>query len=147
MAKRFRGSRRRTLSSLTVVALLALAVGVSQGLAGARGSGQATAPIQYRNANCGFDTGAKFVGKARLTRSGSTLTIKVSLNGADPGHYTVYLYDGECSQLENLGKLKVDSSGSGSKVFTTCCYSKGQFFVTPHNDDNNNYNDSLIVTV
>ena len=58
MAKRFRWGKRRTLStSVTVIALLALAFGVTQGIAGS-GDGQ-TAPVQYHNSNCGFDAGKR----------------------------------------------------------------------------------------
>jgi hypothetical protein len=147
MVKRFRWGKRRTLStSVTVIALLGLAFGVTQGIAGS-GDGQ-TAPVQYHNSNCGVDTGKRFIGTAKFTlSSGGTLTVKVKLSGADPGRYYLDLYDGECTFLENIGKFKVDAGGSGSKVSATCCYSSGEFFVDARNADTGDDNDSLIVNV
>ncbi len=147
MAKRFRWGKRRTLStSVTVIALLALAVGVTQGIAGS-GDGQ-TAPVQHNNANCGFDAGKRVhrdgEGHAHL---GGTLTVKVQLSGADAGSYHLDLYGKECTFLETIGKFKVDASGSGSKVSATCCYSSGEYFVDARNTDTDTANDSLIVSL
>ncbi len=146
MGKKLSWSKRRTLSSVTAVGLLALALGVSQGVAGS-GEGQ-TAPVQYHNSNCGVDTGKRFIGSANFSLAADgTLTVKVKLGGADPGRYYLDLYDGTCTFQETIGKFKVDASGSGSKVSQTCCYSRGDYFVDAFNADTGLDNDSLIVSL
>jgi hypothetical protein len=152
MRRQLTTNRRRWVLGTLVAAILVLAVGASQGLAGASDKGQATAPVQYHNSNCGIDTGKRVIGKARFTLSGDgTLTVKVQLSGADPGKYHLDLYagDGSCDFLENIGKFKVDSSGSGSKVSQTCCYSSGSYFVDAENQTTSGQddNDSLIVSL
>jgi len=131
-----------------VVAILGLALGASQGLAGAAGNDTtATARIQKHNGHCGRDTGKPFIGKARLTLAADgTLSIKVQLGGADPGVYDIDVFagDGSCGFIEIIDQMKVDSSGHGSKVVQTCCYSRGLYFVDLFNVDEDVANDSLI---
>jgi hypothetical protein len=76
MATRFT-IRRLWPSSVLAAAVLALAVGASQGLARSHGNGSATAPIQYHNGSCGQDTGKRFIGTAKFTLKGTTLTVSV----------------------------------------------------------------------
>jgi hypothetical protein len=151
MRRRLTTNRRRWVSGTLVAAILALAVGASQGLAGAAGIGTtATARVQLHNQTCfSVDTGRPFIGKARFTLSGDgALAVKVTLNGAEPGLYEVLFYEeipGVCFSLADLGTFKVDSSGSGSKVFQSCCYSSGSYFINALNLDNGQSNQSLSV--
>jgi hypothetical protein len=151
MRRQLATSRRRWVLGTLVAVIVVLAVGASQGLAGARGDGtDATAPIQSHNTLCGADTGKRFIGTARLhLSSDGTLTIKVKLNGADPATYRVYLYgpapDCDIFNLRILGKFKVGLGGEGSKVFQLCCYSSGSYVVDPVNLDTRLDNDSLLV--
>jgi hypothetical protein len=133
---------------ILVAAIVVLAVGASQGLAGARGDGtDAAAPIQFHNSLCGVDNGKRFIGTARLhLSSDGTLTIKVTLTGAGPATYQVRLYADECAgqfPLRILGKFKVGSGGGGSKVFQVCCYPSGSYLVDPVNLDTQLDNFSL----
>ena len=91
MAARFT-SRRLWFSSVLAVAVLALAVGASQGLARSHANGSATAPIQYHNGSCGEDTGKRFIGTAKFTLKGTTLTVRVEVHGADPGLTSLRLH-------------------------------------------------------
>jgi len=148
-------NRRRWVLGTFVVAILALAVGASQGLAGASGKGTQTAPVQLHNANCGFDTGKPFIGMARFTLSSSgRIRISFQVNGADPGRYRLELWDGAiCEQVADVSKFKVDSSGSGSTVGQTTCggtCASGLYFATIQKLDSNGVlleegDDSLIV--
>jgi hypothetical protein len=151
MRRQLATSRRRWVLGTLVAVIVVLAVGASQGLAGARGDGtDATAPIQSHNTLCGADTGKRFIGTARLhLSSDGTLTIKVKLNGADPATYRVYLYgpapDCDIFNQRRLGKFKVGLGGDGSKVFQLCCYSSGSYVVDPVNLDTQLDNDSRMV--
>jgi hypothetical protein len=140
-------ARRRRLSGVLAVALVALAVGVSQGLAGSQGNdSSATAPIQYHNGNCGNDTGKKFIGTAKFTLNGDILTVSVKMHGADPGDYELVVFTGECDFLGFVGKFKVDSSGDGEKSGSINVAGQGRsFFADPF--DRDHANDSLIVNL
>jgi hypothetical protein len=134
------------------VAILALAVGASQGLAGASGKGTQTARVQLHNDNCGIDNGKPFIGKAKFTLSSSgKLRISFQVSGADPGLYDIELWsvapDGDCDFEATVSKLKVDSSGSGSKVGQVCCFSSGPYIATAENDDTGQFNDSQVVNL
>ena len=123
MRRQLTTTRRRWVLGTLVVAMLALAVGASQGLASASGKGTQQAPVQLHNDNCGVDTGQPQIGHARFTLSSSgKMTISFKVNGADPGDYRLELwYRGRisCEQIADVSKFKVDSSGSGSKVSQT----------------------------
>ena len=142
-------TKRLRLSGVLALALLALAVGVSQGLAGSRGNGSATAPIQYHNGNCGNDTGKKFIGTAKFTLKGTTLTVSVEVHGADPGLYQLFVFTaGGCQSIGRLGKFKVDSSGQGAKSGSVDVTGLGRsFFADPALIDAGQGNDSLIVNL
>ena len=124
MSRQLTTPRRRWVLGTLVVAILALAVGASQGLASASGKGTQQAPVQLHNANCGVDTGGLQIGHARFTLASSgKMTISFKVNGADPGNYRLELWtgDGSCEQIADVSKFTVDSSGSGSRVSQTTC--------------------------
>jgi hypothetical protein len=124
MGRQLTPNRRRWMLGTLVAAIIALAVGVSQGLASASGKGTQQAPVQLHNANCGLDTGKPFIGMARFTLSSSgKMRISFKVNGADPGNYRLELWtgDGTCDEIADVSKFTVDSSGSGSKVSQTTC--------------------------
>ena len=160
MRRQLTTARRRWVLGTFVVAILALAVGASQGLAGASGKGTQQAPVQLHNANCGLDTGKPFIGMARFNLSSSgEMGISFQVNGADPGNYRLELWtgDGTCDEIVDVSKFKVDSSGSGSKVSQTTCSDffgggcpEGFYFATIQKLDSNGVlleegDDSLIV--
>jgi hypothetical protein len=147
MRRQLATSRRRWVFGILVASVVVLAVGASQGLAGASGNGTTvTTRYQRHNESCGVDNGQQFIGKARVTLSeDGTLGVKVDLHGADPGDYRVALfYANVCYPVDNLGFLKVGSGGTASKVFQRCCFSSGLYFLTLFNFDRNQDNDSLI---
>ena len=85
MRRQLTTTRRRWVLGTIVVAMLALAVGASQGLASASGKGTQQAPVQLHNANCGVDDGGLQIGHARFTLSSSgKMGISFKVNGADP---------------------------------------------------------------
>ena len=57
MRRQLTTTRRRWVLGTLTVAILALAVGASQGLASASGRAAQQAPVQLHNANCGIDDG------------------------------------------------------------------------------------------
>jgi|SRR6478735_109137 len=141
-------TNRRLVFGTFVAAILALAVGASQGLAGARGNGSAKAPIQYHGGSCGVDTGSKSVGTASFTLKGSTLTIRVKLHGADPGTYRLFVDTGACEFIGSFSLFKVDASGDGEKSVSIDVSGFGRsFFVNAFNNTNGHANDSLIVNL
>src|SRR5580765_593026 len=118
MRRQLTTTRRRWVLGTLVVAMLALAVGASQGLASASGKGTQQAPVQLHNDNCGVDTGQPQIGHARFTLSSSgKMRISFKVNGADPGTYRLELWtgNGACEEIVDVSKFNVDSSGSGSK--------------------------------
>ena len=93
MRRQLTTTRRRWVLGTIVVAMLALAVGASQGLASASGKGTQQAPVQLHNDNCGVDTGEPQIGHARFTLSSSgKMRISFKVNGADPGNYRLELW-------------------------------------------------------
>jgi hypothetical protein len=149
MRRQLATSRRRWVLGILVAAIVVLAVGASQGLAGASGNGTTvTVPVQKHGGSCGEDIGKPFIGKARVTLAeDGTLSVKVQLTGADPGDYEFQIYDADsCSQIETIGYFKVDSSGGASRVFQDCCYSSGRYFLDGENETTSGEddNDTLI---
>jgi len=127
---------------------LALVVGVSQGLAGARADGSATVPV-FRHADPGDcpPSGNKVVGSAQFKLKGHTLTVKIKLHG-DPGAYFVALWSGSsCSWTGNLyGKFKTDGSSDGSYTFSTTVSGRS-FYVDVYNDTTGQSNASAIANL
>ncbi len=138
----------RRLAAVLFVALVALAAGGTQALAG---GGSATAPIQYHNGNCGIDNGQRFIGTATFTLKGTTLTVRVKVHGADPGTYHLSLFTPTCGPAGLVGtkdKFKVDSSGDGEGSASFDVTGLGRSFfvdvgITPFSGSN----DSLIVNL
>src|SRR5947207_11942213 len=87
---RFRRGRRRS-SVLLGAALLALAFGVSVGLAKS-GPGQVKTSL-YKDpfAKCPVNTSGKVYGTAKLIREKGLITVRVHLRGAVPGKYIIEL--------------------------------------------------------
>jgi hypothetical protein len=132
---------------ILVASMVVLAVGASQGLAGASGKGTTvTTRYQRHNQSCGVDNGKQFIGKARVTLSeDGTLGVKVDLRGADPGDYRIQLfYANGCIPVDTIGYLTVGSDGRASRVFQRCCFSSGLYFLTLFNFNRGEDNDSLI---
>jgi hypothetical protein len=131
-------------------ALMALAFGVSVGLANS-GPSKVKVPVQLKNANCGFPTGKKLIGKATfITDKGDApgvLTVRVKLHGAVPGTYDLLLYDGgNCNFLAGLDTFKVDGSGDGSACGAIAVTGQS-FFVDAWNRTTLTDNDSWIAKV
>jgi len=160
MRRQLTTTRRRWVLGTFVVAIIALAVGASQGLASASGKGTQQAPVQLHNENCGVDSGGLQIGHARFTLSSSgKMRISFKVNGAAPGTYRLELWtgDGSCEQIADVSKFNVDSSGSGSKVSQTTCSDffgggcpEGFYFATIERLDSTGaltgeWSDSLIV--
>ncbi len=150
MRRQLATSRRRWGLGTFVVAILALAVGASQGLAGASGEGSATAPIEYHSGSCGDDVGKRVIGTAQFTLKGSTLTVRVKVHGADPGKYELDIHTGECGLVGTLGGFKVDASGDGEKSGSIDVSGWGRSFFANAENQNppsgvEDDNDSLIV--
>ena len=131
MIRRVLGRRRPAFAGLLVIALVALAFGVAQALAG---TGTATAPIQKYNTTCGHDLGTSPIGSVTFTRDDkTTLRTHLRLTKFSPStKYGVWLYhgsDASCSILTVLGSLKTDSSGAGEATFTSSTYGRQSFFI------------------
>jgi hypothetical protein len=127
MIRRGLGQHRRVFAGLFVVALVAVAFGVAQALAG---TGTATAPIE-KSISCGLDTGASTIGSVTFTRDDkTTLRTHVRLTKAAPSmKYVVALYSGGCNYLTTLGTVKTDSSGAGEATFTSSTFGHQSFFI------------------
>jgi hypothetical protein len=140
---RFTGRRKFVVLG---VALVALAFGVSVGLARS-GPSRSVVPVQLFNANCGFPTTKKFIGKATFTSDKGLLKVNGKIHGGIPGKYDMFLYDGgSCNFLADLDTFKVDGSGDGD--FHGAIVIPGQsFFVDLYNRDLGIDNDSLIAHV
>ena len=150
MRRQLATTRRRWVLGILVAAIVVLAVGASQGLAGASGNvTTVTVPVQKHNSNCGFDTGKPFIGKARITLAeDGTLSVMIQLTGADPGEYELQLWTDDpanfCIGVDEIGSFTVGSSGGASRVFTACCYSSGLYFLDARNTSIFKDNDTLI---
>lgn len=150
MTERIRWFRRRPFQRALLIALVALALPVAQGIAGAGSS--ASSPVQYHNGDCGGLEKGPFVGKTTFQRSGNTLKITHKVSGADPGQsYDLYVYDdATCgtSFAPFLGSFRVDSSGSGGRTSTVDVTGWGhKFFVCDYNEDTKYYDCGLTVKV
>jgi len=114
-------TRRSAYIALTV-AVVALAIPVSFALAG-NGS-VVTVPLQKNTYNCGLGSDHKAIGAITFSRNkAGDLTVSVSIHGAAPSNdYTLYLYYAgpDCGYpfWGTIGKIKIDSSGNGSKTKT-----------------------------
>jgi hypothetical protein len=127
---RFIRRRWRSFAGLLPLVLVALAVGVSQVLAG---TGTATVPIEKNNSTCGTSIGTSAIGSVTYTRDDkTTLREHVRLTKATPSKtYYFYLYSGSgvCNFLTTLGTVKTDSSGAGEATFTSSTYGYQTFWI------------------
>ena len=140
-------TQKRLIRGGFLVVLVASAVAVWQGAAGAASSLHwVTAPIEFQNSNCGFTTGASRIGVAKFTRQDDLMQVEYRLQHGDAGSvYDVQLYDGDgCDPIADLGPIKTNASGSGHKTFRVDVAGHSSFFVTGFNPG---ANDSLIVTL
>jgi hypothetical protein len=142
MSSQSKKHRRRWLYVFPV-ALAALAVGVSQGLAGdGLTATNKVSPIINAD-TCGVNNGASSIGQVRVNREGDTLGVNVSVKKAVPGDIYVYLYNGDnCGYIDYLGKFKAND-GIGNRNFNHDVAGYKNFIVYTYDD---HYENSLIVT-
>jgi len=99
--------------------------------------------------DCSFDAANQAIGTVTFTRKKNTLTVKVSLHGADPGNYTVRLYqfaNNDCGDHWDLGTFKVGASGDGSRTGSADVSGEGKlFFVDVFSDAADNESDVVKV--
>ena len=120
----------KRLAFLTL--FIALAVGVSQALAGG-GSATGSAPIQRHNEFCGFPISAPEMGTVTFTLVGDRLTVDFAIKNADPNtsyDATVWVTGGPftCDRISKLGKIKTNAKGSAVAHFTTTASPEQCFF-------------------
>src|SRR6476469_4902159 len=133
------------------VALVALAVPVSQALGGSGTS--VKVPVQRHNDvdnQCVTNPVTRQqIGTATFTVSGNTLGVTYRLSGGETDSTNwLYLYDGGCNYITYLGKFKVDASGSASKIAYADVTGYGdEFFVCGYGSINQVYDCSLIAKV
>ena len=149
MKSRLSTMGRRRLFGVVVVGIFALvAAGVSQG--GATPSTAKSTVYNHRD-ECTYDPAVRPVGTATFTRNKNILTLKVSFHDAEPGTYTLYLYQftgGTCGDSWQLGTFKVGADGNGSKVGSVNVSGEGSyFFAAPYNNTTGFYNESDVVKV
>ena len=129
MRRQLATSRRRWGLGALVAAIVVLAVGASQGLAGASGT-TVTAPIEQDNF-CGGDPGTAVIGSVKLTRiSLTTLRTVVRLRNFSPStNYRVLLQNGDCTFGTLIGNVTTNPSGAGHAVFISSTFGFDSFFV------------------
>ena len=104
------------LAALAAGVLAGLAFGVGGSFAGDGDS--ATAQFRKNRDECAAPSDHKFIGTAKVTENGNTITVKATLHGAEPGEYDLQLWAPfllSCIPLGDFGRFKVDASGNGSK--------------------------------
>ena len=123
------------------VALAALAVGVTQGLAGAGPTATNTLSPILNTDNCGVPAKVSTTGEVTVKREGDTLTGTVTVKKATTSNVYLYLYNGgDCGYITYLGKMKAGSSRPFSADVTGF---KHGFIIYTYDD---HYENSLIVT-
>lgn len=148
-----RFTRGRRTFVLVGVALAALAIGVSVGVAKS-GPTQLKVPIQYHNANCGVLTTKKFIGKAKVEAHKGVLTVVGKVHGADNGHYILQLWVpvfvggvvADCNLVTGLDEFGV-SGGDGDFAGSLAIKGQQRFFISVWNEDTDTYNDSPIFKI
>jgi hypothetical protein len=135
-------------AALAAAVLAGLAFGVGASLAGDGDS--ATAQFRKNRAECAAPSDHKFIGTAKLTETGNTITVKATLHGAEPGEYQLQLWvplpvpiPFACIPIGDFGKFKVDASGNGSKSGSFTLPTVGAtYFLDAFNTTTNTDNDS-----
>jgi Kre9/KNH-like N-terminal Ig-like domain len=145
--------RGRPFYGASLVALVALAIPVSQTLASASSS-TAKVPIEHNTGGgCGDVANKKVIGAATFQRSKSgNVTITWKVHGADPtGSYALSLFansPNDCQFITPIGDIKIDASGQGTRTVTVSNMNGiTDFFVSAFNATSGDYDVSLIAHV
>jgi hypothetical protein len=137
--KLFRGGKRRI--AVLVVALVALSVGVSVGLAKS-GPTQVNSKLYLREGSSPIcpqpgDKLKKARGMATIINEKGEWTISVHLRGAIPGQYHIDLLNASCSVqfATTVGSFKVQSDGSGDETVSYSATGFQSFYLRAHDFD------------
>lgn len=135
--ERFTGGKRRI--AMLVVALVALSVGVSVGLAKS-GPTQISSQVYLRDNGLCPGPGDKLKkagGKVTINNEKGAWTISVHMRGAKAGKYHVDLRDSNCNQFATAvgGSFKVKSDGSGDETVSYSASGFQSFYLRVHDDD------------
>lgn len=126
---------------LLVLFALSLALSVAgAGIALAAAKKAAKAPIQGTNANCGAnETGDPVLGAVGYKRSGTTVTVKVSLKKGTPNtKYGVALYGNGCEGIASGTSFTTNKKGVGKVTDTfTVPAEDSEFFATVYEEKEN----------
>jgi len=131
------GGKRRIAT--LAVALVALAVGVSVGLANS-GPSQLSSQVYLRDNGLCPGPGDKLKkpgGTVTIINEKGDWTIRVHMRGAKPGKYHVDLRDPSCNQFATAvgGNFKVKSDGSGDEAVSYSASGFQSFFLRMHDPD------------
>ena len=144
MKRLVRGRSRMLPAALAAGVLAGLAFGVGGSLAGEGDS--ATAQFRKNRAACAAPSDHKFIGTAKLTENGNTITVKATLHGAEPGEYQLQLWVPvllSCGPIGDFGKFKADASGNGSKSASLTLLPPGAaYFLDAYNTTTGTDNDT-----
>ena len=130
-----RGGNRRI--AVLVVALVALSVGVSVGLAG---PSQLSSQVYLRDNGLCPGPGDKLKkagGKVTIDNEKGAWRISVHMRGAKAGKYHVDLRDSNCNQFATAvgGTVKVKSDGSGDETVSYSASGFQSFYLRVHDPD------------
>jgi hypothetical protein len=144
--------RRPYFYGALLIALVALAVPVSQSIAGATPN-SATAPVEKHTDACGHGQGHQQIGKVKFTRTkDNSIIVDVTLYGADSTRgYRLILAVNEplsCYPYSNMGVVKV-VNGHFHKVFevTGVPESFNQFWLAAYNSETGYTDESTAVKI
>ena len=116
MKRLVRDGNRMLPAALAAGVLAGLVFGVGGSFAGDGDS--ATVQFRKNRGECAAPSNHKFIGTAKVTENGNTITVKATLHGAEPGEYQLQLWVPIfifCIPLGDFGEFKVNASGNGSK--------------------------------
>jgi hypothetical protein len=138
--KRFTRGKRRIV--ILVAAVVALAVGVTVGLAKS-GPTQIKSQLYLGEVDPPCPPSVlskKSAGTVRITNVKGEWTIVVHMHGAQPGDYHVDLrhdenYVNPCEQFANLGHFKVDANGEGDDQVPYSASGFQSFYLAVHDVD------------
>jgi hypothetical protein len=143
--------RRRPFYGALFVAIVAVAIPVSQGIAGSGSS--VNVPVERDNSICGGFFGHKVVGSAKFTRNkdGSPTVVYSITRGTPTGDYTLDVYAVDpCDFLASFGHFKIDSSGHGGKTVTVPASEVGghkEFQTEGYNSGSGEFEESMVAKV
>jgi hypothetical protein len=132
------GGKRRI--AVLVVALAALSVGVSVGLAKTSGPSQLSSQVYLRDNNLCPAPGDKLKktgGQVTIDNEKGDWRISVHMHGAKAGKYHVDLRDSSCNQFATAvgGSFKVKSDGSGDETVSYSASGFQSFYLRVHDND------------